>query len=65
MIVASQIPFHLDLELRTYMGRLIFPILEARYAAEIAGADRRSVPPALMALYAGGSGGFLFSVGID
>jgi hypothetical protein len=61
-LIASQIPLHLDVALRDSMAKIIFPILEAHYAAQIAGLYRRGLVP-LEALYASGPEGFLFSSG--
>jgi hypothetical protein len=46
------------------MAKVIFPILETQYAAEIEGLHRRlGRIPVLAALYAGGPEEFLFSTG--
>ena len=68
-IIAHQIPLHFDLELRRYMGKVMFPLLSATYAAEIAGLLKRKpgtgAPPPLAALFDGGAQGFLISAGYD
>lgn len=63
-LIAMQIPVHLNLAIREAMAKMIFPIIEANYAAEIEGSLK--VPPRpLAALYAGDKAtGFLFSTGI-
>jgi hypothetical protein len=64
-LIGTQIPLHLDGELRNCMGKLIFPILEANYAAEIEGLFYQGHLRTLAAFYAGGAEGFLFSIGIE
>ena len=61
-LIAWEIPNHLDLELRKYMGGLMFPILDASYAAEIEGVTAQGFNN-LAALYKGDGKGLLFSVG--
>lgn len=58
-LIGSQIPNVLDLELRRYMAKAIIPLLNAQYAAQLAGI--RSMP--LAALYQGDASGMLISVG--
>lgn len=60
-LIGSQIPNALDLELRRYMAKVMIPLLNAQYAAQLAGI--RPVP--LAALYSGDSSGLLLSVGDD
>ncbi|WP_442489400.1 hypothetical protein [Halomonas litopenaei] len=67
-IIGYLIPIHLDLELRKYMGKLTIPLLDAYYAANIAGILNRKSShskPLLVPLYEGGKNGFLFSTGLD
>jgi hypothetical protein len=59
LIISSQIPMHLDSELRKYMAKAMFTILSAQYAAKIIGYPASG----LMALYDGGADGFLISSG--
>jgi len=61
-IIGSQIPLHLDLELRKYMAKEMFPLVEANYAAEL---EELKPMRLLSAFHDGGAGGFLFSAGID
>jgi len=60
-LIGSQIPNALDLELRRYMAKVMIPLLNAQYAAQLAGI--RSAP--LAALYQGDTSGMLMSVGDD
>jgi hypothetical protein len=64
LIIASQIPIHLELELKRYMAKAMIPLLSATYAAEIEGTLRGDYP-LLAALYDGGPEGFLFSAGAE
>jgi hypothetical protein len=62
LAIASEIPAHLDKELRHYMAKAMIPVLGARYAADLAGLIE--IPyPSLAAFYDGGPEGFLFSTG--
>ncbi len=67
-IISSEIPIRLELELRRYMAKVIFPLFNAHYAADIEGLRKPSPGthlPSLAAWFDGGPGGFLFSTGID
>ena len=67
-LVAWEIPIHLERELRAYMARAMFPILDAYYSAQIEGLQkgRRSLAIRdLGVLYNGRKEkGFLFSSGV-
>lgn len=67
-LIAWQIPIRLDRELRNYMARTMFPIMDAYYSAQIEGLQRRRDWKGdirnLGALYSGAAErGFLFSSG--
>lgn len=64
-IIGFQIPIQLDHEIRKYMQKAMFTLLDASYAATLEGLIRRGYTiNHLTALYDGGSDGLLISAGI-
>ena len=69
-LIAWQIPIRLERELRAYMARPMFPIMDAYYSAQIEGLQKTNGGTGniqlLHALYTGcADRGFLFSTGIE